>query len=444
MRAIARAWGSKSELLITRPLNACRRRTGMTKLFRIFSVILLTQVFWWSPLLAGPQEAVQAEEGIETHEAFDPVHHVSDGYYLDFEPFGKVELPRIFVVRRGDGSIDVDFYPSTAAAVLSTEYVIASEHEEPGLETPAEGFEVTERETAEGNPIEHATEMVAGATHLESEIRPVDGVILADLSISRHLVFAIVAALIVAIIFISLARRYQKGLGRTTAPRGIFQNMLESLIIFVRDEIAKPAIGDRYERYLPYLLTAFFFILTANLLGLVPFSATATSNLMVTAVLATFTFVITQFSASKDHWRHVAGSGMPWFVRPILIPVEILGLFTKPFALAIRLFANMTAGHLVILSLIGLIFTFTEMFGTGYGYGVSPISVGFALFIYLLELLVATIQAYIFTILSALFIGMAVEEHHHEEHVPSEEVTPHVLSSAKLGEMTPVKTEPPL
>jgi F-type H+-transporting ATPase subunit a len=151
------------------------------------------------------------------------------------------------------------------------------------------------------------------------------------------------------------------------------------------------------------------------MIGLVPFGATATSNLMVTAVLAVCTFVVIQLNGSKHYWKHIFWPpGVPVLIKPILIPIEFLGIFTKPFALAIRLFANMTAGHLVILSLIGLIFSFSQLFGPGAGYGVSPVSIAFSLFIYLLELLVAFIQAYIFTMLSALFIGMAIEDQHHE------------------------------
>lgn len=225
-----------------------------------------------------------------------------------------------------------------------------------------------------------------------------------------------------------LAGMYKRGIGRNTAPRGLFQNLFETIILFVRDEIARPNLGDKANKYLPYLLTAFFFILTSNLLGLVPFGATATSNLMVTVVLATFTFILTQLGGTKDYWMHIFWPpGIPTFVKPILMPVELLGIFTKPIALAIRLFANMTAGHLVILSLIGLIFSFAQLFGTGAGFGVAPVSVAFALFVYMLELLVSLIQAYVFTMLSALFISMAIAEHHHDhdeahhgdEHVPA-------------------------
>jgi len=410
----------------------------------VFAAALL--LFACSPVLA--QEHA-SPGGVETHEEFDPVHHVADGYYLDFEPIGKVELPRIFLVRRASGEIGLDAYASTKAAIRSGDYLIQQEGglgeaSETGLgEAPSEGHEVTLPEVQGASPVEHAEEMIAGAVHLDSELVPADGgEILVDFSISRHLVFALLAAIIVFAIFATLADKYKRGIGRDTAPRGIFQNLFETLIVFVRDEIARPNLGPEYRKFMPYLLTAFFFILTANLLGLVPFGATATSNLMITAVLAAFTFVITQVSGTKAYWGHIFNPpGVPAFVKPIMIPVEFVGLFTKPIALAIRLFANMTAGHLVILSLIDLIFTFRSLFGIGGGIGVSPVSVAFALFIYLLELLVAFIQAYVFTLLSSLFIGMAADGHDHEHaepHSPLADdhvgVTPHIMPGETSGQ----------
>ena len=405
------------------------------------NIVALPGILLLGMLLASPVMAAEAGE------EFDPLHHVADGYYLDLQPIAKLQLPRLFLIQREGGGLDFKAFWSTNAAVASGEFhVVQDEHGEEGetdglAETPAAPYEVTEERVGEGSPIQHARPMVAGSIHLESELEPLDGRILIDFSITRHLVFAILGALIVFAIFFSMARRYRRGIGRTSAPRGVMQNMMETLVVFIRDEVARPNLGDKYHRFLPYLLTAFFFILTCNLLGLVPFGATATSNLMITAVLAATTFIITQFSASKDHWMHVFWPpGVPTFVKPILIPVEILGLFTKPFALAIRLFANLTAGHLVILSLIGLIFSFGQMFGPAWGYGVAPVSVAFSLFIYLLEILVGFIQAYIFTMLSALFIGMAVAEHEHADHDEYQEgvmpelteedhtdATPHVL-----------------
>jgi F-type H+-transporting ATPase subunit a len=266
---------------------------------------------------------------------------------------------------------------------------------------------------------------------------------LVDLSITRHVVFLFAAMGLLVLLLVPMGSRYRRGVGRTSAPRGLLQNMLETLVVYIRDEVAKPNLGAKYEKYLPYLLTAFFVILTANLLGLVPFGATATSNIAVTAVLALFTFVITQLSGTRDYWMHIfSPPGVPVFVKPILIPIELLGLFTKPFALAIRLFANMTAGHLVILNFIGLIFIIRGLFGDAAGWGTSVPAVAMSVFIYALELLVALIQAYVFTVLSALFIGMASAEHEHDHnHTHEHDITAHdravlestpVISGARL------------
>ncbi len=226
-----------------------------------------------------------------------------------------------------------------------------------------------------------------------------------DITPTKHVIFMWLAALLVLITFSIVAGKYKKSL----VPKGI-ANFFEILVVFVRDEIARPTIGHHYSKFLPYLLTVFFFILFGNFLGLIPFSATFTSNIAVTASLAIITFVVTQFGGMQSngvfgYLKGLVPHGIPSWMLIIMIPVEILGLFTKPFALAIRLFANMIAGHTVILALIGLIFFMQTVF-------VAPVSIGFALFIYLLEILVALIQAYIFTMLSSLFIGMAVHQEH--------------------------------
>jgi F-type H+-transporting ATPase subunit a len=373
-------------------------------------------------LAAMPSAALAAEDG-----ELDALHHSATAYYLDFTPIGKLQLPRIFVVQHKDGSYGLELFRSTAAAILEGGWV--AEIESKGGEDDAhaeEGAHAGDDHVQEAGPY-------AGITLAQLEghlVPPGGGHVVLDLSLSKHLVFAWLGMVVVVLIMTRMAGMYSRGQGRDTAPRGIFQNLFETLIIFVRDDIARPNLGDKAEKYTPYLLTAFFFILTCNLLGLVPFGATATSNLMVTTVLATFTFVLTQLGGTKDYWMHILWPpGIPAFVKPILMPVEILGIFTKPIALAIRLFANLTAGHLVILSLIGLIFSFAKIFGPGVGYAVAPVSIAFALFIYFLELLVSFIQAYVFTMLSALFIGMAVQEHHHDhdeahgdhhaEHAPS-------------------------
>jgi len=229
-----------------------------------------------------------------------------------------------------------------------------------------------------------------------------------DFSMTKAVIGMLSAAIIGLVLFISLSRSYKKtGISH---PKGI-QSFLEPLILFIRDDIAIPNLGQhKFEKYMPYLLSAFFFILINNLMGLIPtpppFGANVTGNIALTFVLATCTFVITQLSGNKTYWKHVfAAPGVPWWLLPIMIPVEIIGLFSKPFALMIRLFANITAGHIIVLSLICLIFIFNSL-------SVAPVSIFFVIFMDFLELLVALLQAYIFTLLSALFIGMASPEHH--------------------------------
>jgi len=240
-----------------------------------------------------------------------------------------------------------------------------------------------------------------------------------DLSITRHLIFELLAMVIVGGVFIYLAQRYKHGTGRMEAPHGVLQNMMEVMVVFVRDEIAKPNIqGDKWRTFLPYLLTAFFFILVANILGLVPFAGAATSNIAVTGVMAVMTFVIGLLYGSADHYKELftGPPDAPGFVRVILVPIEIIGLVMRHLALAIRLFANMLGGSLIIFSLLGLIFIMNVVFGEAVAWGTTIISIGFTVFILLVKLLVAFIQAYVFTALSALFIGMSVEEHHHDGH----------------------------
>ncbi|MBI5464228.1 MAG: F0F1 ATP synthase subunit A [Ignavibacteriales bacterium] len=231
-----------------------------------------------------------------------------------------------------------------------------------------------------------------------------------DVSPTKHVFFLLLAALILAVWAIFVARSYKKNI----VPRGL-ANVIEVLVVFVRDEIALTNMGPAGLRYVPYLLTTFFFILLMNLMGMVPFGATATGNIAVTAGLAIIAFVMIQLAAiraqSFGHYlAHLTGGVHP-ILWPIMIPIEILGLFTKPFALCVRLFANMTGGHIVILSLIGLIFIFRSL-------AVAPVSVVFALGIYLLEILVAFLQAYVFTMLTSLFMGLGMQaaSHEHSEH----------------------------
>jgi F-type H+-transporting ATPase subunit a len=230
-----------------------------------------------------------------------------------------------------------------------------------------------------------------------------------DFSMTKAIMGMLFAALIGLWLFLSLSRSYKKtGISH---PKGI-QSFLEPVVLFVRDDIAIPNIGEKqYEKFMPYLLSVFFFILINNLMGLVPFpppfGANVTGNIAVTMTLALFTFFMIQFSGTKTYWKHIfAAPGVPLWLLPIMVPVEIIGMFTKPLALMIRLFANITAGHIIVLSLVCLIFIFKSL-------AVAPASILFVILMDCLELLVAFLQAYVFTLLSALFISLAVKDEHH-------------------------------
>lgn len=226
-----------------------------------------------------------------------------------------------------------------------------------------------------------------------------------DLSITKHVVFLWIAAFLLIIVLGIAARKNSSN----RVPRGL-GNMIEMIIVFIRDEIVLPTIGKEGLRFLPFFLTIFFFILTCNLLGLVPYGSTATGNVNVTAGLAIISFFVIQGAGILNngligYFRGLVPPGIPVFLFPVMAVVEFIGLFTKPFALCIRLFANMTAGHIVILSLISLIFIFKSVL-------IAPVSVAFALFIKILEIFIAFLQAYIFTMLSSLFVGLAVHQEH--------------------------------
>lgn len=233
---------------------------------------------------------------------------------------------------------------------------------------------------------------------------------LMDFSITKTTFAVFVTAILMLLIFLSIAKSYKKR--PNEAPKGL-QSFLEPIIIFVRDDVAKPSIGRNYEKYMPYLLTLFFFILISNLMGLIPIfpgGSNIAGNIAVTMVLAIFTFIITTASTNKAYWVHIVNMpGVPWWLKfpiPIMPLVEVMGVFTKPFVLMVRLFANILAGHIVLLGFVSMIFIFGALSPVG-GYAVSIVSVAFSIFLSLLEILVAFIQAYVFTLLSALYFGMA-------------------------------------
>jgi F-type H+-transporting ATPase subunit a len=243
-----------------------------------------------------------------------------------------------------------------------------------------------------------------------SEVLPI------DVSITKNITSLFISVIIILWVFLSVANSYKRKPNQ--APKGL-QSWLEPIILFVKDDIAKPSIGDKqYEKFMPYLLTIFFFIWINNMLGLIPFppgGANLTGNIAVTMVLALATFVVTTINGKKTYWQHIFNMpGVPWWLKipiPLMPFVEFIGVFTKPFVLMVRLFANITAGHIIGLGFLSLIFLFGEM-RWYFGAGISVISVSFIIFMSFLELLVAFIQAYVFTFLSAVYIGMAIEEHH--------------------------------
>ncbi|MFW6018986.1 MAG: F0F1 ATP synthase subunit A [Bacteroidales bacterium] len=237
-----------------------------------------------------------------------------------------------------------------------------------------------------------------------------------DFSLTKTASGIFITVILMLFVFISIAKRYKKN--PNSSPKGL-QSLLEPLIQFVRYDIGKASIGEhKYERFMPFLFTMFFFIFFANLIGLIPFfpgGANVTGNISITLTLALITFLSTIFTGNKYYWKHIFNTpGVPWWLKfplPLMPLVEILGVVTKPFSLMMRLFANILAGHIIILGFISLIF----IFGIGsvvVGYGVSILSVAFTVFINFLELLVAFIQAYVFTLLTALYLGDATQETH--------------------------------
>jgi F-type H+-transporting ATPase subunit a len=226
-----------------------------------------------------------------------------------------------------------------------------------------------------------------------------------DFSITKNITFIFLVGLLMFLMFSRMAKSYQKN---NLMPKGIGR-LLEPIVLYIRDDIAIPNIGEKkYKKYMSYLLTVFFFIWIVNLLGLTPVGINVTNNIAVTLSLALITYFLTTFTANKNYWKHIFWMpGVPWPMRLVLAPIELLGTIIKPFSLMIRLYANITAGHIVLMSIIGLMFIFKNWIG-------SPLSFGLAFALSLLELLVAALQAYIFTMLSALYFGMAVEEH--DEH----------------------------
>ncbi|SES77973.1 F0F1 ATP synthase subunit A [Hymenobacter actinosclerus] len=329
---------------------------------------LLFALFCLLSLTARASEPVATTADATESENFNPgemiLHHIGDSHEWHWFSTDNDHYTTYLPI--------IAFRPGQGVAVFSSRHL-------------AEG------EVHEGLKLEHE--------HLVST----DGAKVYDFSITKNVATLMIASALLLVVFMTVARGYAKR--GTAAPRGV-QSFFEPIIVFIRDEVAKKSIGPKYERYLPYLLTVFFFIWFSNLLGLLPGSSNLTGNISVTMTLAVITLLITLFSSNKNYWAHIfATPGVPKLLLPIMIPVELIGIVVKPFSLMVRLFANITAGHIVTLSFISLIFIFRNV-------GVAPVSLAFGLFINMLELLVAILQAYIFTLLTAMYIGGAVEDHH--------------------------------
>lgn len=371
-----------------------------TIVFSILSLVFMTNVY------AKNQDKIIAEHGVNhktaaTDEKYDPIpaimSHVADAHdwhFFEYKGEGySMPLPIILWTEKGlimfmSSKFHHDNTGAHPVDVNGMRFIRFNEK----IYQFTESAYLAQMRLTDRAPIEF---------NYETTVRPI------DLSITKNIFAMLMSVALMFFVFIKTANYYKKN--GAVAPKGI-ASFMETLIVFVRDDIARTNIGEKkYQKFMPFLLTVFFFIWFNNMLGLVPWigGANLTGNIAVTMVLAVFTLVVTNLNGNKAYWGHIFWMpGAPWPVKLLLAPIELVGVVTKPFALMIRLFANITAGHIVVLSLISLIFIFKSL-------AMSVVAVPFALFISVLELLVAFLQAYVFTMLSALFIGTAVAEHEH-------------------------------
>ncbi len=345
-----------------------RLKTLLTLAFTIFSLVFTVQA------------QANEEEKINTKEVI--LDHVSDSYGWEYLGHKKLPLPVILYTDKG-----LEVFSSSK---------LADEHNH--------SVDYVGKNTYRVNAESHKVQILNADGTVNKEAK------LYDFSITKNVATLLMATLLICILFISIAKKYKKR-GVTTAPKGL-QSFLEPMILFVRDDIAKPNIGVKYAKYMPLLLSIFFFVWIINLLGLIPFfpgGANLSGNIAFTMVLAVIVFFVVNLNANKNYWGHIfVMPGVPKWLLVLLTPIEIVGIFIKPISLMIRLFANITAGHILVLALICLIFVIKSVL-------VATVAVPFAAFIYCIEFLVAFLQAFIFTMLTSLYIGSAIEEHHHAE-----------------------------
>lgn len=359
--------------------------------FTRIRTLLLALIFVLSPL-ATFASADEAAKGSESGEAFDTneliFHHITDSH--GFHVAGDLSVPLPVILWTDNGLV----------TFMSSEF-----HHD------IDGKEIVEKK---GMKFVNLHEKIyqldegASAVAFDAEHHPTNAHKPLDLSITKNVFSMLLSLLVLILIFTAAARSYKKT--GNNMPSGIGK-FLEPIVVFIRDEVAIPNIGEKhYGRYMPFLLTLFFFIWLNNIFGLIPFfpfSANLSGNIAFTMTLAVITFIITLFSSKAYYWKHMLWMpGLPVPIKLFLAPIEIIGMFVKPIALMIRLFANITAGHVIVLSLISLIFVLKTVW-------VAPVSVIFTIFISVIEVLVVAIQAYIFTLLSALYFGQALEEEHH-------------------------------
>jgi F-type H+-transporting ATPase subunit a len=384
--------------------------TIVKSLNKVFSFVILGMVM----LLAGQVSA--ASEGKYDAKEF-AMHHVADAHEWHIVGGLTIPLPCI-VIHDGLHVFMSNKMPSAHHGAETAEVIPAETHATADTTHghDSHAIDATAHQSADTHSAHHET--YNGFYYSESgRIVHEDGGFTLDLSVTKNVATLLIVSLIMILVFTSVAKAYKRREGE--APKGL-QSFMEPLILFVRDEVVRPNLGNKSDKYLPYLLTVFFFIWISNMMGLIPLIANPnlSGNIAVTCALALMTFLITNLHANKYYWGHIFNPpGVPGFVKVILVPIEIAGIFIKPVALMIRLFANITAGHIIIISLVGLIFVFGNAGeNLGGGLGGAAVAVPFALFMSVLELLVAFLQAFIFTMLSALFISLAQEDHHHDDH----------------------------
>lgn len=374
------------------------------KLSRPFFAIVTFMLLAAQPVLFAQEPTEQPES---THQEVEKekfnagemiIHHISDAHEIHL--FGDVAI-----------YLPVILYTDNGLKVFSSSHFYHNEKEFVNHEGEKESYYEYDGFVMHHEHIYAAAD--GAGLSVDAETGEVSNASVLDFSITKTVVGIIITCIILLLVFGSVARGYKKR--KDSAPKGL-QSFMEPLILFIRDEVAIPSIGaKKADRFMPFLLSTFFFIWIANILGLIPFIGgfNVTGTLSVTIVLALIVFIITSFSGNKHYWGHIfSPPGVPLFVKIILVPIEFLGIFIKPLVLMIRLTANITAGHIIILAFVSLVLIFGEM-GPAAGYGVGVGSVLFMVFMFFLELLVAFLQAYVFTLLAALYFGDATQEAHH-------------------------------